>query len=101
MGSNDESLKKTRTRKRQVFDARELVTVIEACGKAGVRSLKLGDTLIEFGVEALPQAPVNYAPIPAPEPVDPELRREDYLNMLKITNPLAYEQEMQRGESEN
>lgn len=86
----------------------EVCAIIEACGKAGVRTLRLGDLYLSLGEK--PEQPevlrgTSFQPMPdhakqnaAALDHDEEEVRAEQLRMLMIENPMEYERQLRDGE---
>lgn len=74
-----------------------IVAIIEAAGKAGVKHLKFGDLEISFEEQkqevAITRPTLVQAPIPTPEQQEASRRerQQELLEQLKIEDPLEYE----------
>ena len=89
-----------------------ICSIIEACGKAGVRVFKYGNLYLNLGPapEKVGGYPILPITAPLPKPVDharqnvdalqhdeDELRAEQ-LRMLMLENPVEYERQLRDGE---
>jgi hypothetical protein len=96
------------------FTARDLCLIIEACKTHAVAELKFGDLEIRWtpglsplplaypsSVESIPEAAISATQTKVAEHAleqDEVLMRQEQLEHLKITDPLAYERLMMSGE---
>ena len=93
----------------------DVCSIIEACGKAGVRILKYGNLYLNLGPpkpkeEPLPNYPI--LPVTAPLPLGPDHVKQnetalemdeqevkaERLRMLMIEDPMEYERQLRDGE---
>lgn len=82
----------------------DIATIIEACGKAGVRTLKYGDLYLAFGPAPKIENKIEAA-IPDHDAINAETLeqdeqeiRDERLRMMLIEDPVEYERQLRDGE---
>lgn len=82
----------------------DIATIIEACGKAGVRTLKYGSLYLAFG-PAPEKVPVILDQFPDHDAINAETLerdeqeiRDERLRMMMIEDPVEYERQLRDGE---
>lgn len=85
--------------------AKDICSIIRSCKDSGVTEIKLGDTVIKFGVNDFPQnAPISaYTPQPSSDvaqeiPQSNSAELQDAL--LAVEDPLAWEERQLLGDED-
>lgn len=85
------------------YTAAELCQILDGCAKAQVVELVLGDLRVSFSnkpiVENIIVPETITQGVADTTPQAPKVSREDYLEQLMVEDPLAFEQEMMRPET--